>query len=96
MPEIDRRTPQPPSPYDIEALNRLAGVLSGGLVEYHPNPMSLEEACVFSERDPDDPAERGEVAVTFWLLVAYDLAEPGDEGEWRATLAAIKAERIDF
>jgi hypothetical protein len=77
-------------------LNNLAGVLSGGLVEYHPKAMTLEEACVFSERNPDDPAERGEVAVACWLLVSYDLAEPTDDEEWRATLAAVKAEQIDF
>jgi hypothetical protein len=90
------RTQQAPPTYDIDALNRLAGVISGGLVEYHPKAMNLEEACVFSERNPDDPAERGEVAVACWLLVAYALAEPTDDDEWRATLAAVKAERIDF
>jgi hypothetical protein len=90
------QTPQAPPTYDIDALNSLAGVLSGGLVESHPKAMNLEEACIFSERNPDDPAERGEVAVVSWLLVAYDLAEPTGDEEWRATLAAVKAERIDF
>jgi hypothetical protein len=90
------RTPQPPPPYDMGALNALAGVLSGGLVEYHPKAMNLEEACVFSEREPDVPAECGEVAVACWLLVGYGLAEPASDDEWRATLAAVKAEQIDF
>jgi hypothetical protein len=87
-----------PTPYDIGALDRLAGVLSGDLVECYPKTMTDWDACALSERNPDDPVESGEVHVTLWLLVAYGLAEvmPGEHDEWRATLAAVIAERIDF
>lgn len=91
MPDADG-TPQV---YDIEALNALAGVITGELVRCHPKTMTTDKLCKETERDPQVPAERGEVVVAAWLLVAYDLAGPvGDE--WRATLAAVKAETIDF
>ena len=87
----------PPTPYDLGALDRLAGVLSGDLVERYPKTMTAWDACALSERNPDDPAESGEVEVALWLLVAYGLAVVVlDENEWRATLPAVIAQRIDF
>jgi hypothetical protein len=82
--------------YDLEALNALAGVISGDLVRSYPKAMTTDEACVEAERDSAVPAERGEVVVAAWLLVAYDLAVPIGEDKWRSTLAAIKAEAVDF
>jgi hypothetical protein len=98
MPEQDatRQDPQPPPPYDMESLNALAGVLSGSLVAQYPKAMNVGEACDDSERKLDDPAERGEVVVAFWLLVAYGLADPIQDEQWVSTLAAVKAEQLSF
>ena len=65
--------------YDIEALNALAGVISGDLVRSYPKAMTTDEACVETERDSTVPTERGEVVVAAWLLVglAIVVASPG-------------------
>lgn len=67
--------------YDVEHLNALAGVISGDLIRHDPKPLTTDEVCVESDRDPQVPDEREEVVVALWLLVAYG---PGDVTGWRS------------
>lgn len=82
--------------YDVEHLNALAGVISGDLIRRDPQPMTIDEICVETERNSQVRDEREEVVVALWLLVAYGLVAPQDDGLWRATLSAMKAEAISF
>lgn len=80
----------------MEALDALAGVLLGALVERYPEGMDVTEAVEYSECGSEVPVPRGEAEVACWLLVGYSLAEPAGDEQWCATRAAVKAEQINF
>ncbi len=92
MPNPDAKPP----PCNMENLNAIAGGLSYALVERYPNTMDIEEAREYAECGSEVPVTHDEVIVAFWLLTGYGLAEPVTDEQWRASLAAFKAEENRF
>lgn len=73
----------------------VAGVVLSVLVELAPDELTLQTAMTACERDPSLPNDEREICQALKELVEDGLLCE-NEGRFRATRAAIRADRLSF